>query len=360
MIVEKKALTAVSAFCIGEKTMDIILKDINSIIPYANNPRKNDSAVEYVANSIKEFGFKIPCVIDKDNVLVCGHTRLKAAKQLGIKEIPCVVADDLTEEQIKKFRIADNSVADKAKWNFDLLKEEVVSIPKFEFELPKFNINIPETRAYFGDERERTLRSTNALDFDISRCAGAYNMPIIKAENHIPDDLLPFNYALSSKDFNKGIHFFIDDYQFERLWNNPRKYMNVLGQFDCCLTPDFSLYLDMPIAMQIWNVYRSRMIGQIMQDNCITVIPTLSWSVPESYQFCFDGIEPGCTVAVSTTGVKESDFARNIWFDGMNEAIRRIQPAHVVVYGGDIGYKFDCDVSYVNNHIVERMRARHV
>lgn len=340
--------------------MEIIQKNINDIRPYTNNPRKNDKAVRYVANSIKEFGFKVPIVIDKNNVLVCGHTRLKAAEQLGISEIPCIIANDLTDEQIKKFRIADNSVADKSKWDFRLLKEEVFSIPNFEFELPKFNINIPEARNYFGDERERTLKSTNALDFDISRCAGPWNMPMIKVEEHIPVDLLPFNCVLTSNEFHKGVHFFIDDYQFERLWNQPRKYMDVLGKFDCCLTPDFSLYLDMPLAMQIWNVYRSRLIGQIMQDNCITVIPTLSWSTPESYQFCFDGIEAGGTVAVSTTGVKESDFAKNIWFDGMDEAIKRIKPSHVVVYGGDIGYKFSCDVSYISNHIVERMRSRHV
>ena len=336
--------------------MNIIIKNTDEIIPYEKNPRRNDTAVEYVANSIKEFGFKIPCVIDKDNVLVCGHTRLKAAKQLGITEIPCIIADDLTDEQIRKFRIADNSVADKAQWDFKLLKEEIFDIQGFEFEMPKFNIHLPEIREYYGDERERTLNSLNLNDYDISRCKGKYNMPIIRAENHIPTDLISFNYMLTSNEFNKGVHFYIDDYQFERLWNSPRKYIEALSRFDCCLTPDFSLYLDMPLAVQIWNVYRSRLIGQIMQDNCITVIPTLTWSTIDSYDFCFDGIEKGGTVSVSTTGVKESDFSKNIWFDGMTEAIKRIEPSHVIVYGGDIGYKFDCGVTYIGNSTVERMR----
>lgn len=340
--------------------MQILMKRIDELIPYGNNPRKNDNAVEFVANSIKEFGFKVPCVIDKDNVLVCGHTRLKAAERLGITEIPCVVADDLTEEQIKKFRIADNSVADKAKWDFDLLREEVFSIPKFEFELPKFNIHIPDERKYYGDERERTLTSTNMLDYDPERVEGKFDMPIIRAENYIPGDLIPFNYALTSQEFTKGIHFYIDDYQFERLWNNPKQYLEKLTQFDCCLTPDWSLYLNMPMALQIWNTYRSRLIGQIMQDYCITVIPTLSWSTPQSYEFCFDGIEPGGTVSVSTVGVKESEKAKTIWFDGMTEAIKRIRPSHVIVYGGDIGYKFDCGVSYIDNKVVERMKGKKV
>lgn len=101
--------------------MQIITKNIGELTPYEKNPRKNEEAVKFVANSIAEFGFKIPIVIDKNNVVVCGHTRLKAAKKLGIEEIPCVVADDLTDEQVKAFRLADNKTAEKAEWDFDLL-----------------------------------------------------------------------------------------------------------------------------------------------------------------------------------------------------------------------------------------------
>ena len=90
--------------------MEIINKKLTELIPYKNNPRKNDEAVKYVANSIKEFGFKVPIVIDKDNVIVAGHTRYKASQQLGLKEVPCIVADDLTEDQVYAFRLADNKV----------------------------------------------------------------------------------------------------------------------------------------------------------------------------------------------------------------------------------------------------------
>ena len=88
--------------------MNIILKKLEDLVPYENNPRNNDEAVDYVAQSIKEFGFKVPVVIDTNNVIVAGHTRYKASKKLGINEIPCLVADDLTPEQIKAFRLADN------------------------------------------------------------------------------------------------------------------------------------------------------------------------------------------------------------------------------------------------------------
>lgn len=108
--------------------MKIINKKIEELKPYENNPRFNDDAVEYVAKSIKEFGFKVPMVIDKNNVIVTGHTRYKAALELGLDEVPCIVADDLTEEQIKAFRLADNKVSEKSSWNFDLLDEELADL----------------------------------------------------------------------------------------------------------------------------------------------------------------------------------------------------------------------------------------
>ena len=117
--------------------MQIIEKSITEITPYEKNPRKNDEAVEYVANSIKEFGFKVPIVIDKNGVIVAGHTRYKAAQELGVEKLPCVIADDLTEEQIKAFRIADNKTSEKASWDNDLLKEELGEILD-EFDMTNF------------------------------------------------------------------------------------------------------------------------------------------------------------------------------------------------------------------------------
>lgn len=111
-----------------------------------------------------------------------------------------------------------------------------------------------------------------------------------------------------------------------------------------------------PIAMQICNVYRSRLIGQKMQDAGITVIPTLSWSDERSYDFCFDGLQQGGTVSVSTIGIKRDEDAAAIWVSGMNEAINRLKPKCVVVYGGDIGYEFPCKTVYIANHNSERFR----
>ena len=119
--------------------MEIIYKNIDELIPYENNPRLNDEAVEYVKNSIKEFGFKVPIVIDKDNVIIAGHTRIKASKELGIKDIPCIIADDLTEEQVKAFRLADNKVAEKSLWDYSKLDEELDSILDINMSVFDFN-----------------------------------------------------------------------------------------------------------------------------------------------------------------------------------------------------------------------------
>lgn len=104
------------------------MRGIADIIPYENNPRYNEDAVEAVMSSIRTFGFKVPIVVDKDGVVVAGHTRLKAAKRLGMRKVPCLVADDLTEEQVKAYRLADNKVAEFSYWLDDKLKEELDGI----------------------------------------------------------------------------------------------------------------------------------------------------------------------------------------------------------------------------------------
>lgn len=108
--------------------MKIVELDVNSLINYDNNPRDNERAIKPVSDSIKQFGFKVPIIVDKNNVIVAGHTRLAAAKLLKMDKVPCIVADDLTEEQIAAFRLADNRVSEFAEWNFDKLEEELEKI----------------------------------------------------------------------------------------------------------------------------------------------------------------------------------------------------------------------------------------
>ena len=126
---------------------------VSELTPYENNPRNNENAVDAVAASIKEFGFKQPIVIDANNVVVCGHTRLLAANKLGIKTVPCVIADDLTDEQIKAYRLADNKVAELAGWNDELLAFEMSSIEAVD--MSAFGFPVIKTEDEILEEKKR-------------------------------------------------------------------------------------------------------------------------------------------------------------------------------------------------------------
>lgn len=108
--------------------LKIVYKNIDEIKKYGNNPRYNEEAVEQVAESIKKYGFKVPILIDKNNIIICGHTRLEASKLIKLKEIPCIVVEDLNEEQIKAFRIVDNKVSEFSSWDYEKLVKELKDI----------------------------------------------------------------------------------------------------------------------------------------------------------------------------------------------------------------------------------------
>lgn len=123
---------------------EIIMRALDSITPYERNPRNNTDAVKYVAESIKNFGFKVPIVIDKDGIIVAGHTRHLAAKKLKLKEVPCIIADDLTEEQVKAYRLADNKVSEYAEWDLELLAGELEDLMNLDFDMSAFGFELED------------------------------------------------------------------------------------------------------------------------------------------------------------------------------------------------------------------------
>ena len=164
--------------------------------------------------------------------------------------------------------------------------------------------------------------------------AGEYGIPEIEPTTYNPCDFLAFNYAKTcKKPDGKGVHFFLDDYQFNCLWNNPDTYMNMLSKFAHVLSPDFSTYTDFPKALQIYNHFRKHWLGAYMQMYGIDVIPTISWSDRESFEWCFDGEPVGGAVAVSSVGVMNSKTKKELFLDGYNEMIRRLQPETIIFYG---------------------------
>lgn len=140
--------------------LKIVYMDINDLLVYDNNPRKNSDAVQYVANSIQQFGFKNPIIIDKNNMIVCGHTRYKAARRLKMAKVPCIMADDLTEDQIRAFRLADNKVAEMATWDYDKLEQEFALLDPMEFDIADFGF-FP---SYDNDEDEEEEEESFGVD----------------------------------------------------------------------------------------------------------------------------------------------------------------------------------------------------
>ena len=163
---------------------------------------------------------------------------------------------------------------------------------------------------------------------------GKYNFPIVRKQNIDVNNLNMIAYSdISSKDtknLEKGVHFFIDDYRFEVIYNNPEKCLERLKKYKFVLTPDFSLYAEMPVWRQIESVGKTRWVGAFFQKNGLTVVPTISWSTPISYEFCFKGIEKGSIVAIGMIGCKRSkkDFLR-----GYNEMLRQVEPSEIICFG---------------------------
>lgn len=180
--------------------------------------------------------------------------------------------------------------------------------------------------------RERRFcENLNLLQF---KTEGKYNIPVLEPYTYENTEFIGFNYGRSAKNkAEKSLHFFIDDYQFERIWRDPLKYVNLISEFHSTMTPDFSLYADFPKAIQIYNHYRKQWLGAFWQQIGLKVIPTVSWSDNDSFNWCFDGIPTESTVAVSSIGTQQNEQAKAMFNNGWNEMLKRIHPNTVIFYG---------------------------
>ena len=146
--------------------MNIVYKRVDEIIPYEKNPRINDAAVDAVAQSIKEFGFRVPIVLDKNNVIITGHTRLRSAKSIGLTEVPCIIAENLTPEQVQAYRIADNKTGEIAEWNYDLLPIELRDLQEKDFDLSLLGFDTDELDRLLNGSSEENVVAEGETDAD--------------------------------------------------------------------------------------------------------------------------------------------------------------------------------------------------
>lgn len=162
---------------------------------------------------------------------------------------------------------------------------------------------------------------------------GIWEIPCIKAEQSIPDKLIPFSKAMRTNDPNAWIHFYEDDVLFERVWNAPQRYLPILARYKGIITPDFSLYRDMPLVMQYWNIYRSHAIGSWLQENGIPVIANVRFADERTYEICCTGVPKNSTIAIGSHGCVKLKQEREYFQRGLEFVVNKIQPRTIVVYG---------------------------
>jgi hypothetical protein len=323
--------------------MKILMMRTSMLRPYEKNAKTHPAEqVSRIARSIEEFGWQQPLVVDKDNVVVIGHGRLMAAKKLGLEKVPVVKADNLTDEQIRALRLADNKTAESS-WDDGLLRlslDEITDIDMTDF---GFNLDFDDDMDNGDDDidfrdpscQHNVFENQERMQFPTE---SFYGMPIMAPTQTTGDQMLRFmDWKEVSDPENYIAHFYYDDYKFISAWREPDKYLERLKKFKAVVSPDFSLYTDFPRALQILSCYRRQWCGAFWQSQGIDVIPDVVWGDEKSFEYCFDGIPKGGTVAVSTVGVandkqwndKESDMFRA----GYNEMLKRLEPTTILFYG---------------------------
>lgn len=179
----------------------------------------------------------------------------------------------------------------------------------------------------------------NAFLVRMATYAGIFEFPCIRPTYEVPKRIIPFSKAVSCKDYEQWVHFYENDYLFERLWRRPRKYLEILRKYQGVILPDFSLYRDMPFVMQLWNIYRSRAIGHWLQINGIKVIPNIRFGDRRTYRICCDGIQKHCVIAFGALGNIKRKKNREIFIEGLDIIVRIIQPSVIIIYG-NISYEY--------------------
>ena len=341
--------------------MTIEYVPIDSIKPYKGNAKKHPrKQINQIIESIREFGFNDPVGV-RGGVIVEGHGRYLALKEMGWTEIPVIRLDHLTDEQMKAYVLIHNQLTMNTGFDLKTLKDELMAIP--EIDMKQFGFDLNDSKFNFEEAHERYREETRHQAFNIENTdkaqypgVGKYDIPEIAPVYELPEikEWIGFNYVLSDDHpEGKAVHFFLDDYQFERIWNNPDKYIDKLKRYVCVASPDFSPYDDMPFALKIYNHYRKHWVGRYLQEHGVTVIPTIRGGGEEKDRWTFDGEPMGSYIIVSMMWshlyTKEENEE---YFDDIRETL---QPKHIFVYGKEIpGFDYGENVTLVKGFTEKR------
>ena len=339
---------------------------IDSIKFYVNNSKiHTPKQIEQIKKSIAEFNFNDPIAV-WNNEVVEGHGRLEAAKQLGMDTVPIIRLDDLTDEQRKAYGLVHNQLTMNTGLDLEALSAELdgissIDMQAFDFDVDDINLEIEEKEEKHQQEKGDymvDLAKIENIHKGIFEGVGKYDMPILEPVTELPPikEWISFNYVLSDKNpEGKAVHFFIDDYQFERVWRQPEKYLDKLKQYVCVATPDFSPYSDMPLILQMYSHYKKQWVGRWLQYNGVTVIPTIRSSTDKrSFEWYLDGIPKGGIVIMSSMWCdsrkdEEQNESDRYEYEHMKEVI---QPKKIFIYGRKsekMGILDTDNVEYITN-----------
>jgi len=311
--------------------------DIEKLNHYANNCKiHTKEQIEHIANSIKEFGFNDPLgIAGKDNIVLEGNGRVEAAKKLGLTKLPCVRLDHMSKEEQGAYVIAHNSTNIETGFDINILNIELEKLKSFKFD--DFGLNKQLLGlSKIDDEFYKTLlaKETKSLVRNEFYSVGEYDLPLIRKQDIDICKIKLMCYSNTKYDDKRNkhrtIHFFMHDYRFENVYANAQDVIEKLKQYYCILSPDFSLYTDMPLLLQMYSTFKNRWCGAYWQAQGLKVIPTISWSDKRSFDFCFDGIEKGSVVAISTHG---NHKVKDKFLAGYRKMLEIIEPSAIICYG---------------------------
>ena len=342
--------------------LEIEQVSIDKIKPYKGNAKKHPkSQVEQIARSMQEMGFIDPIGIWHGEI-VEGHGRYLAAKMLGVEEVPVIRLDHLTDEQRRAYTLIHNQLTLNSENDLEQLQIELENISDIDmsdygFDLEELGFDLEEAEEqheqYKTDTQHRVMNILN-LEKGQFRGGGPYDIPVLEPVKDLPPikRWIGFNEVLSDNDpEGKAVHFFVDDYQFERIWTSPEKYLDRLKRYVCVATPDFSPYGDMPQVLQLYNHYRKHWVGAWLQAHGVTVIPTIRASTdPRSMEWYLDGEPRKGIVIISSmwTGADETSTSREE-YTRMKEVLK---PVKIFIYGGfseTMGILPEDNVEYVKS-----------
>ena len=213
----------------------------------------------------------------------------------------------------------------------------------------------PENSFSERDKDDRRKRLLNLQWHNGFPTEGKEEMPLIDAYNgQLPFDLLPFSDR-GKKLFAYGVHCYLDDYKIEAIWNSPSRVLDSLRSYSCVIAPDYSIFVDQPRAINVWNVYRNRWVSSYWQKEGISVVPSASWGNVDSFDYCFDGLPKNSTIAVGHTAVGRDKYYRKLYRLGVEELIIKKRPTRLIVYGAPLDFAPDVETVYYEG-IIQKLR----